>query len=46
VSAADDDCLGRSPTPWSPRLLEVKHAYDPGNLFRVHPGVGSETTGG
>jgi FAD/FMN-containing dehydrogenase len=27
------------------RLLEVKHAYDPGNLFRVHHGVGSETTG-
>lgn len=28
------------------RLLEIKHAYDPGNLFRVHHGVGSETTGG
>jgi FAD/FMN-containing dehydrogenase len=27
------------------RLLEIKHAYDPGNLFRVHYGVGSETTG-
>jgi FAD/FMN-containing dehydrogenase len=27
------------------RLLEIKHAYDPGNLFRVHHGVGSETTG-
>ncbi len=26
-----------------PRLLEIKHAYDPGNLFRVHHGVGSET---
>jgi FAD/FMN-containing dehydrogenase len=24
------------------RLLEVKHIYDPGNLFRVHHGVGSE----
>jgi FAD/FMN-containing dehydrogenase len=24
------------------RLLEIKHAYDPGNLFRVHHGVGSE----
>ena len=28
-----------------PRLLEIKHAYDPGNLFRVHHGVGSEATG-
>jgi FAD/FMN-containing dehydrogenase len=27
------------------RLLEIKHIYDPGNLFRVHHGVGSETTG-
>jgi FAD/FMN-containing dehydrogenase len=27
------------------RLLEIKHSYDPGNLFRVHHGVGSETTG-
>lgn len=27
------------------RLLEIKHTYDPGNLFRVHHGVGSETTG-
>jgi FAD/FMN-containing dehydrogenase len=27
-----------------PRLLEIKHKYDPGNLFRVHHGVGSETT--
>jgi FAD/FMN-containing dehydrogenase len=27
------------------RLLEIKHAYDPGNLFRVHHGVGSETNG-
>jgi FAD/FMN-containing dehydrogenase len=27
------------------RLLEIKHAYDPGNLFRVHHGVGSEITG-
>jgi hypothetical protein len=26
------------------RLLEIKHAYDPSNLFRVHHGVGSETT--
>jgi FAD/FMN-containing dehydrogenase len=26
------------------RLLQIKHAYDPGNLFRVHHGVGSETT--
>jgi FAD/FMN-containing dehydrogenase len=26
------------------RLLEIKHAYDPANLFRVHHGVGSETT--
>jgi len=26
------------------RLLEIKHAYDPGNLFRVHHGVGSETS--
>ena len=25
------------------RLLEIKHKYDPGNLFRVHHGVGSET---
>jgi FAD/FMN-containing dehydrogenase len=25
------------------RLLEIKHHYDPGNLFRVHHGVGSET---
>jgi FAD/FMN-containing dehydrogenase len=25
-----------------PRLLEIKHAYDPGNLFRVHHGVGSD----
>jgi FAD/FMN-containing dehydrogenase len=28
------------------RLLEVKRAYDPGNLFRVHHGVGSESTAG
>jgi FAD/FMN-containing dehydrogenase len=27
------------------RLLEIKHAYDPGNLFHVHHGVGSETAG-
>lgn len=27
------------------RLLEIKHTYDPGNLFTVHHGVGSETTG-
>jgi FAD/FMN-containing dehydrogenase len=27
------------------RLLEIKHTYDPGNLFRVHHGVGSEATG-
>jgi FAD/FMN-containing dehydrogenase len=27
------------------RLLEIKHVYDPGNLFRVHHGVGSETDG-
>jgi FAD/FMN-containing dehydrogenase len=26
------------------RLLEIKHTYDPGNMFRVHHGVGSETT--
>jgi FAD/FMN-containing dehydrogenase len=25
-----------------PRLLQIKHACDPGNLFRVHHGVGSE----
>jgi FAD/FMN-containing dehydrogenase len=24
------------------RLLRVKRAYDPGNLFRVHHGVGSD----
>jgi hypothetical protein len=28
-----------------PRLLEIKHTYDPGNLFRVHHGVGSERPG-
>jgi FAD/FMN-containing dehydrogenase len=27
------------------RLLGIKHAYDPGNLFRVHHGVGSEPAG-
>jgi len=27
------------------RLLEIKRTYDPGNLFRVHHGVGSEPTG-
>jgi FAD/FMN-containing dehydrogenase len=27
-----------------PRLLEIKRTYDPGDLFRVHHGVGSETT--
>jgi FAD/FMN-containing dehydrogenase len=27
------------------RLLEIKHVYDPGNLFRVHHGVGSEVAG-
>jgi FAD/FMN-containing dehydrogenase len=27
------------------RLLRIKHAYDPGNLFRVHHGVGSEPAG-
>jgi FAD/FMN-containing dehydrogenase len=26
-----------------PRLLAIKHTYDPGNLFRVHHSVGSET---
>jgi hypothetical protein len=25
------------------RLVEIKHTYDPGNLFLVHHGVGSET---
>lgn len=25
------------------RLLEIKHRYDPANLFRVHHGVGSDT---
>jgi hypothetical protein len=25
--------------------LEIKHTYDPGNLFRVHHGAGSETVG-
>jgi FAD/FMN-containing dehydrogenase len=25
-----------------PRLLAIKHTYDPGNLLRVHHGVGSE----
>jgi FAD/FMN-containing dehydrogenase len=28
-----------------PRLLEIKRAYDPTNLFRVHHGVGSEDAG-
>jgi hypothetical protein len=27
------------------RLLGIKHTYDPGNLFRVHHGVGSEPAG-
>jgi FAD/FMN-containing dehydrogenase len=27
-----------------PRLLAIKHAYDPAGVFRVHHGVGSETT--
>jgi Berberine and berberine like len=27
------------------RLLEIKHTHDPGNMFRVHHGVGSETPG-
>jgi FAD/FMN-containing dehydrogenase len=27
------------------RLLEIKHTYDPANLFRVHHGVGNETIG-
>jgi FAD/FMN-containing dehydrogenase len=27
------------------RLLEIKHTYDPGNLFCVHHGVGSEPAG-
>jgi hypothetical protein len=27
------------------RLLGIKHSYDPGNLFRVHHGVGSEPAG-
>lgn len=27
-----------------PRLLSIKKKYDPGNLFRVHLGVGSELT--
>jgi FAD/FMN-containing dehydrogenase len=26
-----------------PMLLEIKHRYDPTNLFRVHHGVGSES---
>jgi FAD/FMN-containing dehydrogenase len=26
-----------------PRLLQIKQAYDPANVFRVHHGVGSET---
>lgn len=28
-----------------PRLLEIKQAYDPAEVFGVHHGVGSETTG-
>jgi FAD/FMN-containing dehydrogenase len=28
-----------------PRLLEIKRAYDPANIFRVHHGVGSEAPG-
>jgi hypothetical protein len=28
-----------------PRLLEIKHSRDPGNLLRVHHGVGSEEPG-
>ena len=24
------------------RLLEIKRRYDPGNLFKVHHGVGSD----
>jgi hypothetical protein len=26
-----------------PRLTQVKHRYDPGGLFSVHHGVGTET---
>ncbi|HEX4060372.1 MAG TPA: FAD-binding oxidoreductase [Streptosporangiaceae bacterium] len=29
-----------------PRLLEIKHKYDPADMFRVHHGVGSEGTAG
>jgi FAD/FMN-containing dehydrogenase len=42
ASYADPDWRQRSFGPNYPRLLAVKHRYDPDGLFTTHHGVGSE----
>jgi hypothetical protein len=37
--------IWRNRPAYSVKGLEIKRGFDPGNLFRVHHGVGSEVSG-